>query len=110
MRGLPARELLTLPVRMHGIVLGRPVDILLDEAAARVVGLELRCGDGERRFLPFAAGDVVDDAIAVDSSFALLDARDLDYYRARTRRLADLALSEPFVDAEGFVHEALTAA
>jgi hypothetical protein len=110
MRALAANELLGLPVRMHGISLGRPVDVLLDEEEARVVGLEVLCGDGTRRFMPFAVGDVRADEVAVDSALMLLDERDLDYYRSRTRRLADTGLVDPWVDEDGRVHEARSAA
>ena len=40
-RGRSARELLGLPVRMHGIQLGRPVDAWLDTASDRLVGFEI---------------------------------------------------------------------
>ena len=54
MRGRAAAELLSLPVRLHGIQLGRPVDALLDARVDRVLGFEVLCGDGAHRFLPFA--------------------------------------------------------
>ena len=41
-------ELLALPVRLHGIQLGRPIDLLLDRDARRAVGLDVFCGDEER--------------------------------------------------------------
>ncbi|HLM34635.1 MAG TPA: PRC-barrel domain-containing protein [Gaiellaceae bacterium] len=96
-------SLLALPVRMHGIQLGRPVDVLVDERGERVVGLELLCGDGARRFLPFAVADIRPDEIAVESALMLLDERDLDYYRARTRRLADTPLADAWIDGRGTV-------
>ncbi len=43
-----------LPVRLHGIQLGRPVDLLLDPDTRRAVGLDLLCGDEVHRFLPVA--------------------------------------------------------
>jgi len=46
MRGRAASELLSLPVRMHGIQLGTPVDALLDARADRLLGFEVLCGDG----------------------------------------------------------------
>ena len=110
MRGRPLPELLSLPVRMHGIPLGRPVEALLDEEAVRVVGFELVCGDGAHRFLPWAVADLRADEIAVGSALALLDERDLAFYRGRTRTLAALGLADPWVDEDGTVHEALTAA
>jgi hypothetical protein len=108
--GISVDDLLALPVRMHGIYLGRPIDVLLDGSGERVVGVELVCGDGAHRFLPFAVADVRDAEIAVASALVLLDERDLDYYRARTRRVADLGLAEPWIDDDGRVHEARSAA
>jgi hypothetical protein len=108
--GISVDDLLALPVRMHGIHLGRPVDVLLDEAGERAVGFELVCGDGAHRFLPFAVADVRDGEIAVASALTLLDERDLDYYRERTRRLADLGLADPWIDDDGRVYEARSAA
>jgi hypothetical protein len=95
---------------MHGIHLGRPIDVLLDETGERAVGFELLCGDGAHRFLPFAVADVRDGEIAVASALTLLDEGDLEYYRARTRRLAELGLAEPWIDDDGRVREARTAA
>jgi hypothetical protein len=103
-------ELLRLPIRMHGILLARPVDALIDARVDRVVGLEILCGDGARRFLPYAVADVRNDEIAVASALTLLDERDLDYYRPRTRRVAELAFADPWVDEHGVVHDVADAA
>src|SRR5215208_4463452 len=103
-------SLLSLPVRMHGIQLGRAVDVLVDQRGERVVGLELLCGDGARRFLPFAVAEIRPDEIAVRSARTLLDERDLEWYRARTRRLADSRLVDARIDARGTVRSARTAA
>jgi len=108
--GISVSDLLALPVRMHGIHLKRPIDVLLDETGERVVGFELVCGDGAHRFLPFAVADVRDAEIAVASALTLLDERDLGYYRERTRRLADLALVDPWIDDDGRIYEARSAA
>src|SRR5205085_12534632 len=97
MRRSRLSELLALPVRMHGIQLGRPVDALLDEHGERVVGFELLCGDGAHRFLPFAVAQVRPGELAVGSALMLLDERDLAYYRERTTRVADAGLSDPWV-------------
>jgi hypothetical protein len=107
--GRPASELLALPVRMHGIQLGKPVDALFDRHADRLVGLELRCGDGEHRFLPFSVANVRADEIEVSSALALMDERQLDFYRGHARSLAELGLSEPWIDDDGTVHEARSA-
>src|SRR5215831_17834634 len=83
-----ATELLQLPVRLHGIRLGRPVDLLLDLAEWRALGLVLRCGDESTRFLVFAAVDLREDAIDVPSALLLLE--DVEFYRRRSRSLLGL--------------------
>jgi hypothetical protein len=83
-----ATELLQLPVQLHGIRLGRPVDVLLDTAEWRALGLVVLCGDDSRRFLVFAAADPQEDAIAVPSALLLLE--DVDFYRDRSRSLRSL--------------------
>jgi len=79
-----ANELLTMAVRLHGLALGRPVDVLLDRADLRVVGVDVLCGDEEHRFLPVAAAKLDDEGIAIASPLILLDAAQLDFYRSRT--------------------------
>jgi hypothetical protein len=108
--GRAASELLSLPVRLHGIPLGRPVEALLDTHADRVLGFEVRCGDGAHRFLPFSVARLRADEIALESVLTLIDERDLDFYRRRSRRLADLGYAEPWIDGDGLVHEARSAA
>lgn len=110
MSGRKASELLALPVRVNGIHLGRPVEALLDPTFDRVVGFEVACGDGAYRFLPFSVARIGDDEITAASALALVDERELAYYRSHSRRLAQLALAEPWIDADGAVHEALSAA
>ena len=110
MRGRPASELLSLPVRARGIQLGTPVAALLDPSVDRLLGLEILCRDDTRRFLPFAVADVRTDEIALDSALILIDERDLEYYRRHARRLSDLGYAEPWIDHQGYVHEALSAA
>jgi hypothetical protein len=111
MRGRTASELLSLSVRMHGIQLGTPVDALLDRDDDRLLGFELRCGDGGRRFLPFAVAQIRADEICISSALMLIDEPDLDdFYLRRARRLSELALADPWVDDDGRVHETLTAA
>src|SRR3954452_5726800 len=105
MQGVAASKMLSLPVRTHGIHLGRPVDLLLDAGGRRVVGLEVLCRDGTHGFLPFSVADIRAEEIAVESTLMLLDERTLEYYRARTRRLADANHAEPWVDERGLVHE-----
>ena len=83
-----ATELLQLPVRLHGIRLGRPVDLLLDAEGWRSLGFVVLCGDESRRFLVFAAADVEEDAIHVRSALLLFE--DLGFYLARSRSLREL--------------------
>jgi len=87
-----ATELLQLPVRLNGIRLGRPVDLLLDPAEWRALGFVVLCGDGSSRFLVFAAADLREDAIDVSSALLLLD--DVEFYRGRSRSLRDLLGAE----------------
>ncbi|HEX3807361.1 MAG TPA: hypothetical protein VHV52_11340 [Gaiellaceae bacterium] len=110
MRGRAAAELLALPVRLHGIELGRPVEVLVDLNADRVVGFEILCGDEARRFLPFAVVELRAGELAIDSALTLIDERDLGFYRRRSRRLRDLGLTEPCIDVSGQIYEALRAA
>jgi hypothetical protein len=110
MRGRAASELLSLPVRMHGIQLGKPVDALLDAHVDRLLGFEVLCGDGARRFLPFAVAKVQADEIALESALTLIDERDIDYYRRNSRRLADAGYVDPWIDEFGGIHETLSAA
>lgn len=83
-----ATELLQLPVRLNGIRLGQPVDLLLDAREWRALGFVVLCGDDTCRFLVFAAGDLGEQAIDVPSAFLLLE--DLDFYRDRSRSLRGL--------------------
>ena len=108
MRG--AKEVLALPVRMHGIQLGRPVGLLVDRVSDRVLGFEVVCGDGAHRFLPFAVARLGADEIAIQSALTMIDEADLDFYRRNSRRLSDLALADPWIADDGSIHEALSAA
>jgi hypothetical protein len=83
-----ATELLQLPVQLHGIRLGRPVDVLLDPVDWRALGFVVLCGDESRRFLVFAAADLQDGAISVPSALLLLE--DVGFYRDRSRSLRAL--------------------
>jgi len=83
-----ATELLQLPVQLHGIRLGQPVDLRLDPAEWRALGFVVLCGDESTRFLAFAAADLREDAIAVSSALLLLEG--VDFYRDRLRSLRAL--------------------
>lgn len=79
------RALLGRPVMLKGIRLGDPSDAVLDTESLRVVGLEVLCADGARRFLPLAAARIRDDRVAVGSALILLDDEDREFYRPRSR-------------------------
>jgi hypothetical protein len=110
MRGRAASELLSLPVRMHGIQLGKPVELLLDVRADRLLGFEVLCGDGARRFLPFPVARLQSNEIALESALTLIDERDIGYYRSHSRRLAEAGYADPWIDEDGGIHETATAA
>jgi sporulation protein YlmC with PRC-barrel domain len=76
-------QLLALPVRLHGIQLGRPVDLLLDREGLRVLGLDVFCGDEVHRFLPLPTASVTGEAISISSPLVLLEEDQLAFYRTR---------------------------
>ena len=88
--GATVGDLLRARVRLHGIELGRPVDVILDRERKRALGLEVHCGDGERRFLPLAVARLSGDTVAISSSLLLLDASELRFYTERGATLASL--------------------
>jgi uncharacterized protein YrrD len=83
-------SLLRLPVRLHGLQLGQPIDLLLDREAMRTVGIDVLCGDGAHRFLPLATAVVEADAINITSPLVLLEADELAFYRSRSFTLNSL--------------------
>jgi len=76
-------ELLQRIVRLHGVQIGHVVDVILDQAEGEPIGLEVRCEDGRHRFLPMAVATSADGEVVIGSPFALLDADELAFYRAR---------------------------
>lgn len=68
------------PVVYRDIRLGVATDALFDRAIRRLVGLEVRCGDGRDRFLPFPACDLAGDRLVVESALVLLEGN-VDFYR-----------------------------
>jgi hypothetical protein len=90
MKELSGDALLGLAVRLHGVHLGRPVDILLDREGERAVGLDVLCGDEVHRFLPLPTAAVGDHEVAIHSPLVLLEEDELDFYRARTFTLSSL--------------------
>jgi hypothetical protein len=97
-----ATELLQLPVRLHGIRLGRPVDLLFDSAEWRALGFVVLCGDESLRFLVFSGAAARDDVLELASAFLLLE--DLAFYRERSRSLRVL-LGAQVVDVGGELGE-----
>ncbi|HYZ76257.1 MAG TPA: PRC-barrel domain-containing protein [Gaiellaceae bacterium] len=85
-------DLLALPVRTQGIELGRSVEVVLDLEAGRVLGLEVRCGDGVDRFVPLVAARLHAGEITLASPLTLLD--EVAFYRARGRTLGSLRGAE----------------
>ena len=67
-------QLLGLPVRLHGLQLGQPSDLLLDREVMRAVGFEVVCGDDARRFLPFPTAAITEEAIIITSPLVMLEA------------------------------------
>ncbi len=82
-------ELLRKPVTMHGIPLGRPVDLILD-LDGRGLGLDILCRDEVHRFLPLAAADISAEEITVASPLTLLEDAELAFYRKRGTTLNSL--------------------
>jgi PRC-barrel domain protein len=82
-------DVLARPVRLHGIDLGRPVDLLLDRDGLRVVGADVLCGDDEHRFLPLPTASI-DEALTIYSPLVLLEEDELDFYRSRAFALSSL--------------------
>jgi hypothetical protein len=82
-----AGELLGRDVAFHDIRLGVGVDVVLDAALTRVIGLDVRCGDEAHRFLPLAVCNLAGDRIRVGSALVLMD---YAFYRDRGRSLAGL--------------------
>ena len=80
-------SMLRLPVRTNGIELAQPVDVLVSRDGG-LVGLEIVCRDGRRRFLPAAAAEILPDEIRVSSALVFLEERELTWYRERTTSAA----------------------
>ena len=78
------RELLGLRLRLHGIQLGQPADLLLNRESLRVVGLDIACGDGAHRYLPLPVAVVKEEELAISSPLVLLEEDELSFYRTRT--------------------------
>jgi hypothetical protein len=97
--------LLSAPVLLDGIHLGVVVDAIFDDRVSRALGLEVRCGDGENRFLPLAAARLRDREVVISTPLALLDAPQLAFYTRHgasfraLRESSSHGLAAPLVDA-----------
>ena len=100
-------QLLRRRVVFGDIQLGRPVDVTVDVAGGRVLGFEVRCGDGSHRFLPLAVAQISDSAIELASPLLLLDLGQLAFYRERAATLASLRpnVDDVVFDATGTITE-----
>jgi hypothetical protein len=99
MRVRSASHLLRLPVRVHGIQLGWPVDVILDLQGKRALGLDVLCGDEVHRFLPLAAANIDAEEIGVGSPLTLLEDNELAFYREHASTLS--ALDGAAVEQDG---------
>ena len=102
--------LLRVPVLTRGIRLGEVENVLLDAEEPRILGLEIHCGDGARRFLPFSTARRGEHMIEIDSTFTLLDSRELEFYRAHGRPLAGVPeLADAQIEPDGALVVTLSA-
>jgi hypothetical protein len=101
-RGETASTLLRAPVLIRGIRLGEVAGVLLDTGQPRVLGLDVLCGDGANRFLPFSTAARTSKGIEIESTLTLLDERELRFYRTRSRSLASVPeLANARIEADG---------
>jgi uncharacterized protein YrrD len=80
-------EVLNKRVVMRGIELGRVVDVILGVDGGHMVGFDVRCRDGEHRFLPLAAARVGEEDVQIESPLMMLETEQLDFYRSHGRTL-----------------------
>ena len=102
MTGQRASTLVRAPVVVRGIRLGEVENVLLYADAPRILGLDVLCGDGSNRFLPYATVRLTGEAIEVRSALTLLDAQELEFYRGRGRALTAVPeLADALVAPDG---------
>ena len=102
MRGQRASTLMRAPVFVRGIRLGEVESVLLDPSAVRILGLDVLCGDGSNRFLPFATVRLNGAGIEIDSTLLLLGRRELEFYRSHGRALTTVPeLADALVAPDG---------
>ena len=101
-RGLRAAALLRAPVFVRGIRLGEVENVLLDVRASRILGLDVLCGDGSNRCLPYSIARHAGKRIEIDSTLTLLDERELGFYRSHGRALTTMPeLADALVAPDG---------
>jgi hypothetical protein len=109
-RGHRASTLLRAPVFVRGIRLGEVENVLLDTEGVRILGLDVLCGDGANRFLPFATARPTAGGVETESALTLLDPPQLQFYRTRGRPLASMPeLADAVIGPDGVLVVALTA-
>jgi hypothetical protein len=81
-------QLLDLPVRHHGITLGRVTDVLLGKNGAPI-GLAVLSVADEPAFLPWPSADFDPDQVRVPYPLALLSGGELEFYRVSSRSLVE---------------------
>ena len=102
--------LLRAPVLVRGIRLGEVENVLLDADEPRILGLDVLCGDGANRFLPFSTARMNGAGIEIDSTLTMLDQRELEFYRSRGRTLASAPeLADAVVEQGGALVRAVPA-
>jgi hypothetical protein len=90
------------PVFVRGIRLGEVENVLIHAETPRILGLDVLCGDGANRFLPYAAARLTGTAIEVGNALTLLDEEELEFYRRRGRALTAVPeLADAHVTADG---------
>ena len=76
--------------------------MLLDATANRILGLDVLCGDGANRFLPYAIARHAAQGIEIESTLTMLDEHELGFYRSHGRALTTVPeLAEALVAADG---------
>lgn len=102
-----ARRLVQTTVTTRGIVLGRPVDLVLDARLERALGFDVLCLDGLARFLPWLACRPSAHAMEVRNPLSLLETGEAEFYRhagvsLRTFRTpVGLRIADVDFDADG---------
>ncbi len=81
-------HLLDLPVRHHGITLGRVTVVLLG-AAGTPIGLAVLSVADQPAFLPWPSAELDRDQVRVPYPLALLSGGELEFYRGSSRSLVE---------------------